>query len=396
MNETKINMNILPNMFLKENGTFNLEEALKFSGYIAGVCYDEEGYEHIKNEPEETTQRRIKKTLVNKHHSVYDHITINFDINNIPKILAMVINNEHQYTTAEKSARFTAVDSNNDIITATEEEVYNKWVEIFKNKITNEYNGIPNRKLKTLCQENARYLVTVFMPTKMIYSTTFRQINYLASWMNEYIKNASTPFEVKLAGYMQEFVDELKSKNVLEPRLMENEKNRKLTLFGTDLKNKQQYYRSTYSTLYKSSYAALAQAQRHRTLNYEMEMLDNKEIYIPPFLMDNKNLMNEWLNDYEKVKDLYPQGELVLVHEVGTFENFILKCKERLCSEAQLEIMNQTRDTMMKYRDYTEAEHNPLYQELEKYSHGARCTFPDYKCSNDCHNLEGKKLTRRI
>ena len=81
---------------------------------------------------------------------------------------------------------------------------------------------------------------------------------------------------------------------------------------------------------------------------------------------------------------------------MGTYENFILKCKERLCTEAQLEIMRQTRDTMMKYRIDTAAEHNPLYRELDKYCHGARCTFPDYKCSEDCHNLEGKKLTRRI
>ena len=396
MNKKDLKINILPNIFLKNDGTFDLNEALKFSGYIAGVCYDEEGYDHIKNEPEEKTQKRIKRTLTNKHHSVYDHISINFDINNIPKILAMVINNEHQYTTAEKSARYTKVDSSNDIITSTEEEIYNKWVEVFKNKISNEYNGIPDRQLKTLSQENARYLVTVFMPTKMIYTTTLRQINYIASWMKEYIKNANTPFEIKLAGYMQQFIDELTSKNVLEPRLMENEKNRSISLFSTDLKKKQQYFRSTYSTVYKSSFAALAQAQRHRTLNYEIEILDNKEIYIPPFLMGNKDLMNEWLNDYEKVKDYNPQGEIVLVHEMGTYENFILKCKERLCTEAQLETMRQTRDTMMKYRIDTAAEHNPLYRELDKYCHGARCTFPDYKCSEDCHNLEGKKLTRRI
>ena len=45
------------------------------------------------------------------------------------------------------------------------------------------------RKIRTLAQENARYLVTVFMPTEMVYSTTLRQINYIASWMQKYIDN---------------------------------------------------------------------------------------------------------------------------------------------------------------------------------------------------------------
>ena len=106
---------ILPNLYLKENGTFDKDKAFELSGKIAGVCYDKEGFEHLLKEDIENTKKRINNTLNNGHHSVYDHIMINFNIKGIPKILAMVLNNEHQYTTSEKSGRYTNVTYNNSI-----------------------------------------------------------------------------------------------------------------------------------------------------------------------------------------------------------------------------------------------------------------------------------------
>ena len=47
---------ILQNFFLKEDGTFDLENALLFSGRIAGVCYDKEGFEHLEKEDISNTQ----------------------------------------------------------------------------------------------------------------------------------------------------------------------------------------------------------------------------------------------------------------------------------------------------------------------------------------------------
>ena len=108
MEKTKIKVSILPNHFLQPDGSFNKDEAIKLSGKIAGVCYDPEGFDHLENEPESKTMRRIDMTLNNGHHSVYDHIMISFNLQNLPKILAMVLNNEHQYTTSEKSARYTS------------------------------------------------------------------------------------------------------------------------------------------------------------------------------------------------------------------------------------------------------------------------------------------------
>ena len=125
MKKFNTKIDILPNYFLNEDGTFNKDAALNLSGKIAGVCYDKEGFNHLVNEPEKNTNRRIDKTLNNGHHSVYDHINISFNLQSVPKMLAMVLNNEHQYTTSEKSARYTPVVVGKDsIITDKEVELY--------------------------------------------------------------------------------------------------------------------------------------------------------------------------------------------------------------------------------------------------------------------------------
>ena len=400
MEQTKIKVGVLPNQFLKEDGTFDKNEAIMLSGKIAGVCYDKEGFTHLINEPVERTMRRIDMTLNNGHHSVYDHILINFNLQNLPKILAMVLNNEHQYTTSEKSARYTpVVRQDGSIITEDEERLYNKWLNIFKIKIKSQYGYIYNdSKIQKLAQENARYLVTVFMPTQMIYSTSFRQINYIASWMQYYIATANfdNDFERKLATYMNEFIEELNNLNVLEDGLLRNEKHRQLSMFGKNLDAKEEHFGDVYSTLYKGSLAEYAQAQRHRTLDYQMEFLDKKEYYIPPIIADDQMLVDEWLGDMQIVRGVTPQGELVKISEVGKYEDFILKCKERLCSGAQLEIAEQTRETLLRYKKALEKSGSPLAQDIQKYCHGARCTFPDFDCTSDCKFTEGKKLVRKI
>ena len=397
----KVRIDILPNLYLKEDGTFNTKEVLNLSGKIAGVCYDKEGFNHLINEPQEKTDRRIFMTLNNGHHSVYDHTYINFNIQNIPKILAMVLNNEKQYTTSEKSARYTKITPGEDsVITKEEVDLYNKWLELFESKIAKEYgNVLSSLKIKKLAQENARYLVTVFMPTQMIYTTSLRQINYMASWMVEYIednKNNLNYFESKLSKAMGEFLKELERLNVLVPELMSNEKHRKLSLFGSNLEQISELFSNVYETTYMGSFASLAQAQRHRTLDYQMEMLDKKEYYVPPILENDSYLKDEWLEDINKVGWVTPQGELILISEMGKYKDFILKCKERLCSAAQVEIMHQTRDTLARYKKYLEDHNNALASDIIKYSHGPRCTFPDYECPSDCKLGPVKKLDRRV
>ena len=104
----------------------------------------------------------------------------------------------------------------------------------------------------------------------------------------------------------------------------------------------------------------------------------------------------EWLKDISSLEEFYPQGMLVKVNERGTLENFILKCTERLCGAAQLEIMEQTNETMKKYLAATKESNPDIYKELLPYSKGARCTFPGWKCNAPCVFGAKKAMERKI
>jgi len=398
MEQNKIRVELLPHTpFLKYNGKFDKNAAIEYSAKLAGECYEPEGWSKLKGEEDKKTEKRTNLTLGLEHATPYEHIGIGFEIVNLPKILAMVLNNERQCSTSEKSARYTPIDATIDLnISAQEGELYNKWMEIFRTKIKVQYGNIHNdSKIEKLAQENARYLVTVFASTKMIHTVPWIQLNRIVSFMQKYMaKEDKTKFDERLIESFGQFIDCFDELGVLDERAMSNRKDRDLSLFAD--RQVENQFGTAYSTNYKGSFAQLAQAHRHRTLEYGMQLLDEKEYFVPPILRDEPVLVDEWLNDISSVAYANPQGELVSINECGTYDKFILKTKERLCSAAQHEIMAQTRDTLLKYKEALEASNHPLASDIEQYSHGARCTFPDYSCANDCKFAEGKRLGRKI
>lgn len=395
----EIEINLLPSTsYLLPNGTFNQTEALLFSGKAAGVCYKEQGYAALAEEPTDSTLKRIKDTMENDHHSVYDHVNVSLNIKNIPKLMAMLLNNEKQYNTSEKSGRYTKVTTmENSVITELEVFLYEKWVNIFKVKIKEQYGTYFNDfRIKTMAQENARYLVTVLVPTEMIYTVPLGQLNKLISFMQESLgdNHVNNELEIMLHPYFEMFISECKRLNLCVEGLQANNKHRQFSMFGnyqvTDS------FGEVYATSYQATLAVFAQLMRHRTLGYSMLINDQPTIYIPPIIANDDNLKAEWLADSQQVMSFLPQGMLVTINEMGTFNNFILKAKERLCTHAQLEAANITKETLIKYRDALEIMNHPLFREILKYDRGARCTFPDFKCTSDCKFIEGKKLIRRI
>lgn len=402
MEQNKISIKLLPHTpFLKEDGKFDKKTAIEYSAKLAGECYEPEGFEKLKNEPEEKTNRRVNQTLGMEHQTPYEHVNIGMEIVNLPKILAMVLNNEKQYTTSEKSARYTQIDPSIDPNLSEKEGIlYNKWIEIFKVKITEQYgNCFNSSKITKLAQENARYLVSVFASTKMIHTLPWIQLNRIVGYMNDYLSNNyldNSDFNIRLMNSFREFIDCLDNLDILDERAMTNRKHRKLSLFDYEKIDKNEFG-YTYAVEYKGSFAELAQAQRHRTLEYTMKLdSENKQYFIPPILLDDQMLVDEWINDINSVWYANPQGELVNVTEKGSYDNFILKCKERLCSAAQQEIEAQTKETLQAYKKALEEINHPKAQDIKEHSYGARCTFKDYDCNNDCKFNEGKILTRRI
>ena len=352
------------------------DEAVDFSGKSAGICYLPDTLETLFAEAPAKTRRRADGNIKSGHHSVFGHPTYNLSLEGIPKILAMILNNEKIYNTSEKSARYTHMEPS-----PQEKELYEKWIEIFKEQILTQYPKFEDKRALKLAQENARYLISVFTPaTVMEYTVNFGQLNYIINWAKDYIKNAEeNTFSIKLKETFKEFLAAMPDLEI--EGLDSRNKNRNFSLFAKR-KNRNEEFGENYSVTYLASFAQLAQAQRHRTLSYEMTLLDEPKYYVPPIIAGT-NLEKEWLKDISSLKEFFPQGMLVQVNERGTIENFVLKCMERLCGFSQLEIMQETKNIMNKYLEATK-DKPELYQYLLPYSRGARCTFPGWKCDSPC------------
>lgn len=357
-----------------------ISEALDLGGKSAGICYMPNDFQTILNEPGNETQKRIDRTLDNKHHSVYDHSTYNLLFEDIPKFIVMILNNEKDYATSEKSARYTKMNP-----TPMELEFYNKWLDILKDIIHKKYPQIKVGQVEKLAQENARYMISVFTPTTMEHTLNLKQINYIIRMMGKYIDfTPDTPFVKRVKEELYKFII-MMSKNFYVEGMDYGAKNRELSLFDHEEQREEQFGES-YCTTYYGSLAMLAQAQRHRTLDYKMLLNEdvNPPFYVPPIIFDSSaDLVSEWLDDISSLKDIFPQGTIVRITERGTYENFLLKCTERLCGRAQLEIMKRTELIFKKYIN-SGAKCFQDYVLNKGYNCTARCEFPDWKCNSPC------------
>lgn len=359
----KVSIGPLSNRFLKINGSFDKKRALEFYNYNADAIY------------------------------------IEFCIQNIPRILTMILNGEHKYSSSISVTDENFMENINNIaVSSNEKKLYQKWVKIFKNSIEKQYSFSDNKKQK-LAQDNANYLITVFTPINISCVTSLRQINYIASWMLRYVNthnHSSNDFEKKLCCSMVSFINELCDLNVIDDGLFKNETKKSLSLFGITLDNPFNYYGEIYSTNYKGSFLQLAEAQKHKAIDYQIELTNDKEYFIPPIIANEKTLTDEWLGDMITIKNITPQGEMIKINEMGKYDDFILKCNDELCTMSQLEIMLQTKDTLLKYKKFLEKSNSILAKNIANYCQGARCTFPGRVCSHDCKLLDGKNLTRKI
>lgn len=366
------------------------ELALDFSGKAAGICYMPDTIEVLFSEEKEKTGKRIKRTLNSGHHSVFDHPMYNLVLTDIPKIIAIILNNEGMYTTSEKSARYTKMKLSKD-----EQELYEKWINKFCETIKQTYPDIQERQVVKLAQENARYLISIFTPsTTMEYTVSLRQINYIMHWFENYIQTEpNNEFNKLLKPYLREFIEKLT--DIYIPELNTDLKRKKISLFD-ERENRKEEFGETYCTTYLGTFAEFAQAQRHRTLQYKIKLLEGKQYYIPLIIRENKELEQEWIRDISSLEKNFPQGLLVQINERGTAENFILKCEERLCGCAQLEIMNQTKEILDRYIENTKDSNEDVYNYLNQYSSGIRCRFPGWKCTSPCIWGSKNALSRKI
>lgn len=377
------------------NGPFNMHEALKFCAKAAGVCYNEENFKKLQNEAPENTEKRLKQVLNSGHHSVFDHFRFTFEFEDIPKIIAMVFNSEHDYATSEKSGRYTKLNK----LPELEQELYNKWKDIFEKLILETYPQMykegaknPMLDIQKKAQENARLFVSVFTPvTNMLYSVSLRQLNYIVYLCNKFIEEAEdTDFNKKLKASLSEFLPHFD--DYIVEGLIPKGKNRSLLFLGDEkYLHFPDYYHYDYMHTDFLSFTALAQAHRHRTERYFAYPTTIFTPYIPKIIRGTE-YEDMWNEDMQKVKGQYPQGQLLKVVCHGDINTLKLQATERCCGQAQLETMEYVENKIAAF-----IKNSDLADDMLKYTggHTAKCQFKDGWCSRKCM-LGANQIERKI
>ena len=374
------------------------EDMQIFAGKAAGICYMPDDYFSKAFDDDEKSINRSKRNAVNGHYSVYEHGHINLIIQT-SKIMAMILNSLNLYATSEKSGRYTAMKPETEL----EQEMYAKWKNVFVELITPFYEKyLTEKEIDKLAMENARYMISVFTPTVMEYTIPYNRAILTCGWLYELADLLSGQIGITR---MAHILDDHKKIGIeffrtfgalYKANMNGKESVDMLSKFKFDNDNINEYFGDVYTSRYKASFAELAQGERHRTLHYSMELPERLNPYIPKIIRGSAYEV-EWTRDFDNLisNKIIPQGTLVDIVEQGRFVDFVLKCKERLCSRAQLEIMEITRDQLARFTHYTgnlSYANRALLEGMiirPKNGNGdvvvkSRCNFPGYKCKEPC------------
>lgn len=422
-------------------------EAIVFSGKAAGICYMPDDYLSNGIQNNETAIKRAGGNTKSGHYSVFEHAHFSFIIET-SKAMAMVLNSTKLYATSEKSGRYTSMNPETEI----EKKYYEKWTEklqcIIKDTYGNQYN---DKEVQKLALENARYFLSVFTPTVMMFTIPFSRVILLCEWLdkmaatiNDMINNRiiwydhkskynyfsniakeavelAEAFRSSLSMYKEnpilvdhkdiginfyEVISNYERRNFVKEIL--HNYHREPSFVISNVKFTTNHIRANMYCMYNTySFACLAQEQRHRTIDYSIVNIAEEFFYIPKILQKQEDI-DEWNAD---MKDMYDNSDVVCqatmlyVHESGCFDNFYLKCKERVCMRAQKEIMDITVDQIMQiYNMTSQSIKNNIFEELSPLNAARllsmiddsdhehpmvlpRCMWKGYSCKEPCKHM---------
>lgn len=330
-----------------------------FSGKMAGICYMKDTYFNSYVSDSSKSKDRFDRVISTGHHSISDHCFITVLFEDMPKMTAMILNSIGFYNTSEKSGRYTIMKSD-----GVNKKLYDKWFEIFfkliadNDPLMDSITGSETLR-KKLAQENARYMLSMFdNAVTMGYTTSLRMWSYVVCWCRDYLETAKqhTHFDKKVWKCVNDLYLILIANKCYSDKIVDN-KGRKFNFLAKQVQfpiwDANTSYGDSYLLKYKTSFANLAQEQRHRTLDYYM-VFDGStplEFYTPKLLTlaDNKQYATMWREDLISIADSFPIATLVDVVETGFITNFLMKCDERLCGRTMLETMENVRNNLYRF-----------------------------------------------
>lgn len=413
------------------------DNIFRISGKAAAVYYKPEGFD--ENNLESLKKRAIEEAA-RENYSIFEHDCITFKLNT-SKIMGMVLKSMNFYNSTEKSTRYTMLELETDI----EKEIYAKWKNIFEKLVRSYYGDFYTEDdIQKHAMENARYFTSIFTPTTMIYTVPFSRAVLLSQWLkslSELMGNVNVNVgnnEVNLdynwvygrfateCGELADVIGEaigvynfgdiitntindgveffrvanyiLKTKDIVA-KDEDLQKKEIGDLYKDSIK--EDFYSDCYISNYKASFVAVSQMETHRALHYSIDIpVHCVQPYIPKIIRGSAYEV-QWREDFQKLLDMQilPQATLLEVSECGRFEDFYMKCKQRLCSKSQLEITEITRDQVVKFAKYSSnlSGMNQIllgnmirkgpgvnWKKPETVIVESRCKFADFHCDNPC------------
>lgn len=326
-----------------EDNKVDMSNIREFSGKNAGICYMKDSYFNSAVTDKEKALKRCDRTIKSGHNSVTEHYSVTLLLEGMSKIVVMILNSLGVYSTSEKSGRYTEIKGTTEL----EVDLYNKWYKIIKEQIHKKYKQVSEEQASKLALENARYMSSVFAEvTTLAYTTNIAQWNYIRQWCLEF--NGNSAFEIRLKEQLMKLAKVIEENGLVMENLVDT-KNRDFSFIKNGFTKHEplEQFGIAYTLNYKNSFVGLAQAIRHRTLDYFMRFNGESTEFFVPYILDS-DLKEEWLADIKSIAHVFPNGTLVGVTETGNVMNFCMKCKERLCGRAQLEIAKQTDENLKR------------------------------------------------
>lgn len=367
------------------------------AGISAGISNTASKLEELRTEDIEKTNRRIAVAKEEGDERFFKTSSFSIAIDGLPRILGFMLQHYPNIHIVDREGRYVNVK-----MSASQELIYNKWVEIFKNKIIKLYKSdypayFSDAKIKKLAHDNARYLTSVFATTDVIMTANYVDLNRFIAISQVIIAKADkTVFEDRLAVALDELVVKLKDLPYYDEELCMNYAGDNTSIFA-DNKRNEEYYADVYSSVYNSSWLYLDEALDLGGVEYKFNFDENdKSYYIPEILSDSPEFAELWLSDIKSLGDDYfPMATLLEIEERGTLDNFLDKLKSTKCTHTQLELNKRANDTLHKYEYALRLKVHPRAEDLIAFTHGSKCKC-GYECKEECEFGLGVDETRRI
>ena len=381
---------------------FDMQEAKKFCGKGAAICYMKEPYFNSYVSADEGAENRYNRVIGTGHTSIADSVFINVLFENCSKMQAMILDVMIRfYSALEKSGRYTVIGDT---------PTYKKWVGVYTDLIQKANPDMDSKLVDKLALENARYVLNVFAKT-----TTMEYVTTLRNWTNiyymclDYMRYNSGKAESGINYYLYREIQDI-ANSILEAGLVDDKIPNKFPEGITFLADQSGYtiddsnvtYGTVFFTPFVCSFVTLAQLIRHRTLDYYICTDDEYGFYVPEIIRDTQ-YKQVWIDDLCELMEeegYFPNALRYKCYMYGSITNFTRLCTDRLCARVQKEtfdvvksIMQDITDSRNNLPDFAKLQLEPYYN-FDTNEVKMKCTR--IKCTEPCYWGGEKGKTRNI